>query len=68
MTYCTCVPRFEDDPASQRSREGESSGSRGSLLGRMLRLAAVLVVLALAAMVWIATDDDTIPFEYEGFD
>ena len=56
------------NPTAEKTRESEPSESRGSLLGRMLRLAAVLVALALAAMAWVAADHDTIPFEYEVFE
>lgn len=51
----------------QRSGE-ERVGASRSLLGRMLRLAIVLLVLALAAIAFVAADQYTIPFEYEGFD
>jgi hypothetical protein len=60
--------RSEGDSISDRAPEPESDGGSASILGRMLRLAAVLIVLALGVIALVAADQYTIPFEYEGFD
>lgn len=54
-----------------KEQETRGSGSLRSTLARSAKIATVVLVLLIGAVVaaaWIAGDPAELPFEYEGFD